>query len=52
LSPLTTFGSQGSGPNQFQYLAGVAVAADEQTVWVADQFNNRVSVWSQTCPNP
>jgi DNA-binding beta-propeller fold protein YncE len=46
----TTFGSRGSRPNQFDGPLGVAVAADEQTVWVADTLNNRVSVWALTCP--
>jgi DNA-binding beta-propeller fold protein YncE len=44
-APLTTFGSRGDGPSQFNIPAGVAASADGQTVWVGDFANNRVSVW-------
>jgi DNA-binding beta-propeller fold protein YncE len=47
---LTTFGSAGSDPSQFNDPRGVAVAPDAQTAWVADQFNHRVAVWTRTGP--
>jgi DNA-binding beta-propeller fold protein YncE len=43
-----TFGSLGSGPDQLNVPQGLAIAADEQTVWVADYNNHRVSVWTKT----
>jgi DNA-binding beta-propeller fold protein YncE len=43
---LTTFGNRGSGDNQLQNPLGVAVARNGQTVWVADQGNDRVSIWT------
>ena len=45
----TTFGTMGSGPSQFDYPAGPAVAPDGLTVWAADADNNCISVWSQGC---
>ena len=47
---LTTFGGQGSGPNQFNGPNSVAVSSDGQTVWVADFTNSRISVWTLVCP--
>ena len=47
-SPQTAFGSEGSGPNQFNFPVGVAIAADEQTVWVAEGDGHRVSVWGKS----
>jgi DNA-binding beta-propeller fold protein YncE len=47
---LTTFGSLGSGPSQFNALFGVAVSADGETVWVGDSGNHRISVWTRTGP--
>ena len=44
----TTFGSQGSGVSQFDLPFGVAVAADGQTAWVADEGNHRISVWTKS----
>ncbi|HEY5568896.1 MAG TPA: 6-bladed beta-propeller, partial [Gammaproteobacteria bacterium] len=41
---LTSFGSEGSGPGQFNYPIAVAVAADG-TVFVADFGNHRVQRW-------
>jgi DNA-binding beta-propeller fold protein YncE len=41
----TTFGSAGSGPNEFDTAIDVAASADGQTVWVADIQNHRISVW-------
>ena len=46
-SPGTIFGSQGSGDDQFNAPTFVAVSADGRTAWVADQFNNRISVWTR-----
>ena len=51
-SPQTTFGSYGTGPTQFGGTRGVAVSANELTVWVADTSgitNQRISVWTLTC---
>lgn len=45
--PQTTFGSYGNGPSQFSFPSGVAVAADERTVWVADEDNRRISIWAK-----
>ncbi len=42
------FGSEGSGNTNFNYPYGVAVSADGRTAWVADTFNNRISVWTRT----
>lgn len=41
---LTSFGSRGSGPGQFEYPMAIAVATDG-TVFVADYGNNRVQKW-------
>ena len=46
-SPQTTFGSYGTGPAQFQITYGLAVSADELTVWVVDMNNDRISVWTR-----
>ncbi|MGH2616355.1 MAG: pentapeptide repeat-containing protein, partial [Thermomicrobiales bacterium] len=44
----TTFGTgSGDGPSQFENMIGVAVSGDEQTAWIVDQRNSRVSVWSR-----
>ena len=43
--PQTTFGVNAAGRSEFSFPHGVAVAADEQTVWVSD--NNRVAVWTK-----
>ncbi len=43
--PLTTFGSGGTGPGQFDDVVGVAVSGDGQTAWAIDRINTRVSVW-------
>jgi DNA-binding beta-propeller fold protein YncE len=47
---LTTFGSLGSGPGQFDSPSGVALSADGETIWVSDRGNHRVSVWTKTGP--
>jgi len=46
----TTFGSSGSGPSQFGTPIGVAISRDEQTIWVSDNSNHRISVWTRVCP--
>jgi hypothetical protein len=46
----TTFGSFGAGLSQFKNPYRVAVAPDGRTVWVADAFNHRISVWELACP--
>ena len=43
---LTSFGSRGSGPGEFEYPIAVAVAIDG-TVFVADFGNNRIQRWGQ-----
>jgi DNA-binding beta-propeller fold protein YncE len=43
----TTFGSEGTGSDQFRFPGGVGVGNNGRTVWVADTFNNRVSVWKK-----
>lgn len=45
----TTFGGPpaGSGSNQLGGPQGVDVSADGLRVWVADTFNNRVSIWTR-----
>jgi DNA-binding beta-propeller fold protein YncE len=43
----TTFGSQGTGSDQFRFPGGVGVGNNGRTAWVADTFNNRVSVWKK-----
>ncbi|MFM9105106.1 MAG: hypothetical protein ACKOWF_00190, partial [Chloroflexota bacterium] len=42
---LTTFGSFGTGNDQFEEPSSVAVAANGRTLFVADYGNNRISVW-------
>jgi DNA-binding beta-propeller fold protein YncE len=49
-TPQTTFGSQGSDPNQFSGPRGVALSVDGRTAVIADLNNNRISVWTITCP--
>jgi DNA-binding beta-propeller fold protein YncE len=46
-TPLTTFGSEGTGPGQFRDAVGVAVSGDGQTAWVIDRMNTVVSVWTR-----
>lgn len=41
---LTSFGSKGKGPGQFDHAIAVAVAPDA-TVFVADFLNNRIQKW-------
>lgn len=49
-TPFATFGTTtvaGSATNQFDSPAGVEVAPDGK-IFVADQYNNRISVWTQS----
>jgi DNA-binding beta-propeller fold protein YncE len=47
------FSGPGNGREQLDGPFGVAAAADGQTVWISDQDNFRVSVWSLSgCPAP
>ena len=46
--PLTAFGAQGTGPDNFSRPRGVFLAADGKTAWVADGNNERVSVWRRS----
>ncbi|MEZ4561389.1 MAG: beta-propeller fold lactonase family protein [Thermomicrobiales bacterium] len=43
----TTFGTKGIGPSRFQRPMGVTVSADGLKIWVADYWNNRISVWTR-----
>jgi len=43
----TTFGTAGTGLDQFRAPSGVAVSRDLLTVWASDLMNNRVSVWNR-----
>ncbi len=43
-TPVTSFGSAGKGPGQFQEPVGIAVAPDG-TIYVADTWNNRIEVF-------
>ncbi|MCA9877299.1 MAG: hypothetical protein KC442_05945 [Thermomicrobiales bacterium] len=45
----TTFGTNGTGANQFKEPMGVAVPANGLTAWVADLNNHRISVWTSAC---
>jgi sugar lactone lactonase YvrE len=43
----TQFGSQGSGDDNFGTLAGIFVAADTLTAWIADLNQNRIVIWTR-----
>ncbi len=43
----TTFGSSGSGNDQFSNPRGIFISADTLTLWTADSFNNRISIWTR-----
>jgi hypothetical protein len=45
-SPLLTFGTSGLTPGFFKRPNGLFLAADGQTIWVADEGNSFVSEWS------
>lgn len=46
-SNLTTFGSYGPEIDQFRRPTGLALSADELTVWVVDEDAHRISVWTR-----
>ncbi len=46
--PDTTFGSSGSGTDQFNTPQYLDVSADGRTVWVSDLRNDRISVWTKS----
>jgi DNA-binding beta-propeller fold protein YncE len=44
----STFGSgPGSGPTQFNQPSGLALSPNALTAWIADTYNNRISVWTR-----
>ena len=43
----TKVGSHGTDPDQFYDPFDVAVSADGLTLWVADTYNHRISVWTR-----
>lgn len=43
--PLHVIGTRGKGPDQFDYVHGVAIGADG-TIYVVDSYNNRLSAWT------
>jgi DNA-binding beta-propeller fold protein YncE len=47
-SPQTTFGSLGTGPNNLDRPLDVTVSPDGLTVWIADNGNQRVSIWTRS----
>lgn len=46
---LTSFGSRGDGPGQFEYAIGVAVA-DDGTLFAVDFGNDRIHKWRPASP--
>ncbi|MFN8664168.1 MAG: NHL repeat-containing protein [Thermomicrobiales bacterium] len=46
----STFEHDGDLPSELSGPSGVAITPDGLTVWVADYFNHRISVWTLTCP--
>ncbi|MHB1342181.1 MAG: cell wall-binding repeat-containing protein [Coriobacteriia bacterium] len=48
-SPLTMFGSSGSGDQQFRGPSGIAVGYD-RTVYVTDYAHHRISKWNVSVP--
>ncbi|MFT4040702.1 MAG: hypothetical protein QM692_21155 [Thermomicrobiales bacterium] len=46
-SNVTAFGSIGSGASNFTTPFSVDIAPDTLTAWIADAFNNRVSIWTR-----
>jgi DNA-binding beta-propeller fold protein YncE len=44
----TPLGSYGTGNNQFSSPVGVAISTDGLTLYVSDNFNHRISVWTRT----
>ncbi|MFT4040581.1 MAG: beta-propeller fold lactonase family protein [Thermomicrobiales bacterium] len=45
-----SFGSFGSGNDEFNNPATVDLSADGSLLYIADNLNHRISIWSQTCP--
>jgi sugar lactone lactonase YvrE len=43
----TTFGTEGTGPNEFEFPVGVFASVDGLTLWVAEYNNSRISVWTR-----
>jgi DNA-binding beta-propeller fold protein YncE len=43
----TTFGSMGTGADQFRRPVGLFVSADGLTVYVAELLNDRISIWKR-----
>jgi sugar lactone lactonase YvrE len=41
------FGTNGSGDTNFAFPIGLFLSPDEQTLWVADSTNNRISIWAK-----
>ncbi len=46
-SPNAQFGAYGSGDSEFDNPTTVVASPDTLTVWVADQNNNRITVWTR-----
>lgn len=44
--PVKVVGSRGKGPDQFDHVAGVAIA-DDGTIFAIDQYNNRLSAYDK-----
>lgn len=42
--PIGVFGSRGKGPEQFDYVHGVAIGPDD-SIYVSDSYNNRLSAY-------
>jgi len=45
--PVSRFGMRGSGPGDFDEPRSIAVAPDTLTAWIADEGNDRVSIWTR-----
>lgn len=43
----TVFGSSGGGASQFASPESLAISADQCTLYVADQTNNRIAIWNR-----
>jgi sugar lactone lactonase YvrE len=43
----TRFGKFGTGNDNFKNPSSVVVSADALTAWVADQMNDRISIWTR-----
>jgi DNA-binding beta-propeller fold protein YncE len=49
-SALSTFGTEGIGADDFNDPVQARVTADSGILWVVDHLNDRISVWTQSCP--